>query len=130
MKNNETLYRHLGYLFYSIAAADKHINAAEIETLKHAVTEKWLAIDESTDEFGTDTAHYISIAFDYLTEVLPAADNAYKHFETYYNNHKEVFTPALKSTIMETALLISHSFAGSNKAELNILGRLVLLFQK
>lgn len=128
MKNLQPLYQHLGYLYYSIAAADKQITPQEIEQLQDAVKKEWLDFESSTDEFGTDAAHYISIAFEYLTENMPEADEAYQLFEAFYKGNRDVFSHQLKDKVMHTARAIAHAFSGINKAELNKLGELTLLF--
>lgn len=130
MKNLQPLYQNLGHLFYSIAAADKNINPKEIQELNQAVQKSWLAYDDSTDEYGTDAANYINIAFEYLTETAPTADDAYQQFEAFYIDNRELFTKELKNQIIDTASNIGHAFAGINKAELNKMAALTLLFNK
>lgn len=130
MKNLQPLYQKLGYLFYSIAAADKNISPKEIQELNHAVQKSWLKYDDSTDEYGTDAAYYINIAFEYLTETMPTADEAFQQFEAFYVDNREVFTKELKNQIIDTASDIGHAFAGINKAELNKMAELTLLFNR
>lgn len=130
MKNLQPLYQKLGYLFYSIAAADKNISPKEIQELNHAVQKSWLKYDDSTDEYGTDAAYYINIAFEYLTETMPTADEAFQQFEAFYVDNREVFTKELKNQIIDTTSDIGHAFAGINKAELNKMAELTLLFNR
>lgn len=130
MKNLETLYQKLGYLFYSIADADKHVDPKEIKELNQAVQKSWLAYEDSTDKYGTDAAQYINIAFEYLTETMPTADEAFEQFEAFYVDNRELFTKELKDKIIDTASNIGHAFAGINKAELNKMAELTLLFNR
>ena len=59
-------YQNLGKLFYAIAAADKTVHTAEINTLKEIVKTKWLDVDPTNDVFDTDAAYQIEIVFDWL----------------------------------------------------------------
>lgn len=90
--NYQNLYENLGRLFYAIAAADQNVRPEEIEKLKTLVGKEWLPLENSTDNFGTDAAHYISIAFEYcLSESVSPAD-AYSLFSTYYEEHETAIT--------------------------------------
>ncbi len=130
MKNLKPLYQHLGYLFYSVAAADKNVTTEEVNTLLNVVKQKWLEWEGSEDEYGTDAAYHIDIVFDYLNETTPTAEDAFTSFEIYYTDHETLFTHELKTKIMNTARAIAHSFSGINKSELNKLAQLTLLFNK
>ena len=54
---NEEFYSSIGKLFYAVAASDKVVRAEEIRTLKELVKEKWVPVDNATDEYGTDEAY-------------------------------------------------------------------------
>ena len=55
----EEFYSSIGKLFYAIAASDKVVRTEEIRTLKELVKEKWVPVDNTTDEYGTDEAYKI-----------------------------------------------------------------------
>lgn len=130
MKDLKMLYQNLGYLFYSVAAADKEVTREEADEVVKEVKKTWAKWEEHEDKYGTDVAHYITIAFEYLNETIPTADEAFAHFEGYYKANKDNFSEELKSRIMETAKGVAHAFSGINKAELTKLGQLTLLFNK
>lgn len=115
--NYQKLYENLGYLFYAIAAADQHVHREEIEKLKALVGKEWLPLENSTDSYGTDAAHYISIAFEYLLSESMASEDAFKVFSDYYEESEPSFTKDLKRKIKSTATAIASAFAGKNKKE-------------
>ena len=115
--NYQSLYENLGYLFYAIADADHHVHKAEEESLKSAINNIWLPMENTSDEFGTDAAHYIYIAFDYLQAEDSEPSVAFQKFKEYYENHSQYFDDTLKKKIMLTADAIADSFAGKNRSE-------------
>jgi hypothetical protein len=118
------LYEAVGYLFHSIAFADKKITIPETNALTNAVKEKWISIEEGRDAFGTDEAHYITISFDFLAESEMPVDESWDYFENYYKENKEKFTPELKDVIYSTASSIASATASVNKSELIMLSHL------
>jgi hypothetical protein len=118
------LYEAVGYLFHSIAFADKKITIPETNALTNAVKEKWVSIEEGRDAFGTDEAHYITISFDFLAESEMPVDESWYYFENYYKENKEKFTPELKDVIYSTASSIASATASVNKSELIMLSHL------
>jgi len=116
--NYQRIYEKLGYLFYGIAMADNDLRPREVETLKQLVQKVWVPLEHSTDEFGTDAAHYIYISFDYLKDGFTTAREAYEEFAAYYQVHRAVFSDKLKAMIVQTATAIADAYRGVNKSEL------------
>lgn len=129
-KLGNEFYQNLGKLFYAIAMADHSVHMKELEKLNEVVKDHWLEVDDIEDEFGTDAAFQIETVFDWLLEYEKDEAENYEEFEQFYMEHKILFTPKIKQLIMSTARAIAASFYGSNKAELVLLGRLTLLFNK
>lgn len=129
-KLGNEFYQNLGKLFYAIAMADHSVHMKELEKLNEVVKDHWLEVDDIEDEFGTDAAFQIETVFDWLLEYEKDEEENYEEFEQFYMEHKILFTPKIKQLIMSTARAIAASFYGSNKAELVLLGRLTLLFNK
>jgi uncharacterized tellurite resistance protein B-like protein len=111
-----SFYQQLGELFYGIAQADNEVREKEIETLKKLVKEVWLDLDNSIDEFETDSAYQIEVAFDYLFETNFKFDN-FDNLKDFKEVHKRLFTPEYKALILKTTKKIADSFSGINKAE-------------
>lgn len=123
-------YRKLGYLFYSVAAADNRITETEISELKTELRDKWLTLEDSLDEFNSDAAYQMEAVFDWLQEETPPAVKAFEKFEAFVDENPGFFTPAIKNGIIETADHIAAAFHDTNKTELSLLFRLRQLFEK
>lgn len=132
MKPSEALmnnfYQNLGQLFYSVAAADNSIQQKETEKLKEIVRKEWLQMDETEDNFGSDSAFQIETVFDWLQERQPRSEDAFKKFSEFYLSHDSLFTAPYKNLIAKTAGEIAGAFHGNNKAELVVLNQLNSLF--
>ncbi len=128
-KLGNEFYQNLGKLFYAVAMADHSVHMKELEKLNEVVRDHWLNVDDIEDEYGTDAAFQISTVFDWLLEYAKEGEEIYEEFEQFYTDHKVLFSPEVKSLTMSTSRAIASAFAGSNKAELILLGRLELLFK-
>ena len=62
------LYQLLGQIFYAAAQADKTVRPEEIAELKQIVKDDWLDLENTVDEFNSDSAYQIEIVFDYLVD--------------------------------------------------------------
>ena len=123
-------YQNLGKLFYAIAAADKTVHTAEINTLKEIVKTKWLDVDPTNDVFDTDAAYQIEIVFDWLNkEELLNAKSCFNDFLQYKREQSHLFTEEVKALILKTSSDIAHAFAGINKSELILLAKLDMEFK-
>lgn len=129
-KQGKEFYQNLGKLFYAVAMADHSIHVNEIERLKEVVRNHWLDVDDITDEYGADAAFQIEDIFNKLLEYEKDSEEIYEEFEAFYMDHKSFFPSKVKHLIMATSRAITSAFAGSNKSELIILGRMELLFNK
>lgn len=125
--NYQKIYEQLGNLFFAIAMADNEVRPREVARLKELVSNEWVPMEHSTDEFGTDAAFYIYISFDYLTDTFTTAQEAFDTFADYYQVHQAVFSDQLKMKIRDTAVAIAGAFKGMNKAELLYIEKLNLL---
>ena len=123
-------YEQLGNLFYSIAAADKYVAPEEIQKLKEAVQKEWVPLQNTTDEFGSDEAHYIFIEFEFQLEKKASAKETWESFRDYYKEHETLFTDDLRELIMKTSIAIADAFSGMNKSELTAIAQLRKLFNK
>lgn len=115
--NYQRIYEHAGYLFYAVAAADGAVKDAEIATINDLIKKEWLPLEDSTDQFGTDSAHYISITFDNLLDRGVPPDEAFASFKGYFDEHHAAFTDNIRRKLYTTAAAIAKAFAGENKAE-------------
>ncbi|UJH67980.1 hypothetical protein [Allomuricauda sp. SCSIO 65647] len=123
-------YQKVGCLFYSIAMADQSVHIRELDALKKIVRDQWLSLDDTEDEFGSDSAFQIEIVFDWLLEYEKEGPSCFEKFEDFYHEHYSIFSPKVKELILKTAHAIANAFSGKNKSELVLLGKLELLLKK
>lgn len=124
----QDVYAGIGFLFYSIAASDGRIAPAEKRKLQEQVDKHWLSVEDSHDQFGTDSAHYIDISFDYAITEEMSAEDAYLRFTDQYKSRPQVFDKAMKALVVKTATGIADSFYGTSHVEHERLARLKKLF--
>lgn len=120
-------YQKLGYLFYSIAASDKHIAREEEEMLHAMIKEDWVPLHHGKDEFGTEAAFKMEIVFDYLHEKGMSSESAYHVFESYFKENLELFGDDVVSKIYHTADKIADAFHEKNGSELTAISRMKFL---
>lgn len=128
-KLGNEFYQNLGKLFYAVAMADHSIHVKEIDRLKEVVRDHWLKVDDIEDEYGTDAAFQIESVFDWFLEYGKDSEEIFEEFAAFYTEHKILFPDHVKQLIMSTSRAITSAFAGSNKSELILLGRIELLFR-
>jgi len=120
-----TFYRKLGFLLYSVAAVDKQVSPAEIDTLKREIQKNWLDFEDTADAFGSDAAFQIASVFDWLNNESYAAADAFREFEDFVRENPDFINqPAIKDRILFSANRIAFAFYGNNKKELTLLHQL------
>ncbi|MBL0044248.1 MAG: hypothetical protein IPP33_07555 [Flavobacteriales bacterium] len=126
----QDLYSSLGFLFYSIADSDGRVSPAEANKLKAIIKEQWLPLENSRDELGTDSGHYIDISFDFARDAGMKPDEAFGRFVEEFNADPERFDASMRKMIFDTAAAIASSSRGNSKSELTRLAQLEQLFKK
>lgn len=122
------IYEQLGYLFYALASADKHLRKKEYEILKKDIEREWIPFENSTDEFGTDAANYIYFTYDSLLEQDLSPMDAFDSFKTYFIEHKGAFDDTVRKKIETTAEHMAKA-VGNNKTEAYMIKELKKLLQ-
>lgn len=125
----QNLYRNLGKLFYAFAAIDNNVRPEEIERLRILVSENWLPLEESNDQFGSDAAFQIEFQFDALNESNADAQTCFKDFEKYYKSNPSLFSDEVKQLVWKTSDSVASAFSAKNKAELVLLDQLRVLLE-
>jgi hypothetical protein len=126
----QDIYTGLGFLFYCIAAGDGRVAPAEEQRLKELIKEKWLPLENSHDEFGTDAGHYIGISFEYASAQGIDVKDAWERFVETWNEHRALFTPDVVEMVKDTAAAVASAYRGTNKSEHTQLAQLHLLLSK
>lgn len=119
-------YQNLGKLFFAVAACDKVVRDEEFASLKKTVTNHWMEIDDTEDEFGNDAAYQIEIVFDFLhaSAFEDHADDFVNDFAEFKSENEELFTPKVERIIWRTCVAIADAFYGRNSAEKEILAKI------
>src|SRR5690606_13027761 len=98
--------------------------------LKNAVKNVWIDVEDTFDEFNSDSAYQIEIVFDYLLSNDVIVEDIIVEIEEFKKIHSSLFTPKIKELILNTAHEIISAFAGKNKSELVFLSQLQLVLEK
>lgn len=125
----QEFYSNLGFLFYSVAASDRHVAPAETERLRAEMKAHWIPLEPAHDDIGTVLAEYMDISFDYAVGEGMSAHEAFDRFKEYYDSEPDTFDASTKALVLRTARAIAASRSGINKSEHGALARLVLLFR-
>jgi len=117
-------YKLLGKIFYAAAAIDKVVRKEELDELRKSVKSQWLALDQTFDEFETDSAYQIEIVFDWLNDKQPDPGKAIHSLQLFKKKYPELFNEKVKEMIFQTASAITSSYSAKNKSELVFMSRL------
>ena len=124
-------YQSLGKLFYAIAASDKIVREAEVETLIELVKSEWVPMDDFEDEYQVDAAYQIETVFDWLDcEGGLSVDSCFDEFKLFKKENESLFIEKRKQLIWKTCNAIANSFSGKNKSEIIILARLKMILKE
>ena len=110
----KNFYSEVGKLLYALAKADGSITSEEIRAIHKLVLEDLVPLESSTDEFGTDSAFYVEMEFDYLNENFYDPDVAFHSFIDYVEEHYTAFDVKLKETVYNVAKTLTSSFHETN----------------
>ena len=120
----KNFYSEVGKLLYALAKADGSITPKEINAIHQLVLKDLVPLENSTDEFGTDSAFYVEMEFDYLNENFHEPDVAFNSFITYVEDHYSAFDEKLKSAIIQVAETLINSFHETNIQDHNYILKL------
>ena len=110
----KNFYAEVGKLLYAIAKADGSITPEEIKAIHKMVLNDLVPLENSTDEFGTDSAFYVEMEFDYLNENFQDPDVAFNSFVDYVDDHYTAFDYHLKDAVFRVAETLTRSFHETN----------------
>ena len=110
----KNFYSEVGKLLYALAKADGSIAPEEIKAIHKLVLEDLVPLESSTDEFGTDSAFYVEMEFDYLNENFYDSEVAFNSFVDYMEDHYTAFDDKLKEVVFKVAETLTNSFHETN----------------
>ncbi len=122
-------YQNLGKLFFAVAACDNVVREEEFSSLKKTVTNHWMEIDDSEDEFGNDAVYQIEIVFDFLhaSAFEDHSDEFVDDFAAFKKENEALFPPNVERAIWRTCVTIADAFYGRNRSEKQVLAKIKTL---
>ena len=119
---NQAFFEALANVFYAIAIADKKFELSEKHAIFNEINSNWT--------YAIDSSKSSELMFEVLRQNIAqniSDEIAFRNFEKYYIDNKELFSVITKTAIMDAVNLIASSFAKKNKSELVMLSRIQLL---
>jgi hypothetical protein len=110
-------YSEIGKLLYAVAAADGQVQKKEYDKLREIVEKKLVPMEQSTDQFGTDSAYYAEIEFDILMDRGASSAACFKSFCNFVENHRTAFDKNLKAMVSNLAKELALVYRGTNSKE-------------
>ena len=113
--NFESLYDHIGYLFYALANEQKPLSAYDIKKLETEISESWQPLTSAESNLHYSLIKHLNNTItDCFNRRLSSAE-AFDIFEEYYLVHHVNFGPSLQGKILNAANEISHEFFSLSK---------------
>ncbi len=110
------LFVQLGNFFFAVAT-ERGITELQWGELKLMLTQDWLSETRLSRDQVPEAAHVIGITIDNLRAGNVSAEEACTSFETYYADHHELFSDALKQRILQATDFLEEAFPeGSDNA--------------
>ncbi len=123
-------YAELGKLLYAVADIDGVITQKEKKELQMIVHEELVPVEKHVDNFGTDTAFYTEMEFDYLDEQISDAESAFESFIAFVEEHHTAFNKNLKNACLHLVAKLADAYQGTNKKEKLLIDKLKQQLEK
>lgn len=120
----QNFYQELGKLLYAVAKADGTVSKNEVKAMHDSVLLDIVPLEDSTDEFGTDAAHYVEMQFETLEVNNADPDECFQSFIDYVKDHHTAFNNELKELIINVSEKVANSYYGTNSKEQKLLNQL------
>ena len=124
-----SFYQQLARIFYAVAAVDGEVRTEELEQIKRILKTEWILPGNGPELLGTDAVYQIERALDWLLPLEWDTEKAIEEFETFKNQHEELFSAKVTHLILKTLHSIAAAYAGKNKSELVFISRLFLILK-
>ncbi len=117
-------YAELGKLLYAVADIDGMITQEEKKALQDIVKKELVPAEKHIDGFGSDTAYYTEIEFDFLDDEIADTEAAFNSFIDYVEEHHTAFDEKMKKTVLHVVREIAKAYRGTNKKENELIKKL------
>lgn len=122
-------YSELGKLLYAVADIDHIISQSEKKALYKMVRDELVPAEKHTDEFGTDTAFYAEIEFDFLDNEVTDSETALQSFVDYIEDHQRLIDQPMRNACFRMAEKLAKDYYGKNQKERELLDKLKKILQ-
>ncbi|MBC7861429.1 MAG: TerB family tellurite resistance protein [Bacteroidia bacterium] len=123
-------YSELGKLLYAVAAADGIVSEKEKQALLAIVRKDLLEGEEHKDEFGTNTALYSEIEFDFMNETFDTPEEAFNSFIDFITEHASAIDARLKDVCLRVTTDLGKAYEGINGKEKELIEKLKNILEK
>jgi hypothetical protein len=108
--NFESLYDHIGYLFYALATEQKPLSELDMKKLQMEISESWQPFTNAESMLHYSFLKHLnnSITECFINDL--SSNNAFEVFEDYYFIHRLNFGDSLQQKILAAANEISSEF--------------------
>ncbi|MDR9487491.1 hypothetical protein [Salibacter sp.] len=120
----KNFYAELGKLLYAVAKSDGKVAEKERKAMHEKVVKDLVPVENSTDEFGTDSAFYVEMQFESCQEQSADPETCFIDFISYVDDHHSAFDAKLRRATVEIADAVAGAFYNTNSKERDMLERL------
>ncbi len=125
----ENVARAIAYLAYAVASADHHVDETERKAIQSFIDEHWQLLADAEDPFGARTLDFVDKMIPALEVNNMSSEEAFNHFKEMFDAKKDLFSPELRSFIVQLCVRTGAAFNQMNKSELVLISRVELLLK-
>ena len=108
--NFESLYDHIGYLFYALASEQRRLSEYDLKKLKTEISEWWQPLTSAEASLHYSLIKHLNTTITDCHQDELSANNAFEIFEDYFSVHHINFGNDLQRKILLAANDISREF--------------------
>jgi uncharacterized tellurite resistance protein B-like protein len=123
-------YSELGKLLYAVSDIDGTLSKAEKNKLQEIVKKELVPAETHVDDFGTNTAFYSEIEFDFMDEEIGDAVTAFESFIDFVEDHHTAFDAQTKKASLHVMKELADAYYGTNKKEKELIQKATKLLNK
>lgn len=123
----EDIYEHIGYLFYAVASERMKLNTESLDKLMRLVDQQWYPAGNGTTLEAHLAGELHSGCRKAMNSIM-SPEQAFDHFQQYYEVHALPFGQPLRSKILATVKTLAAEFFG-NGTKSHFVARLEGMFE-
>jgi len=123
-------YSELGKLLYAVSDIDKVISKVEKNKLQDIIKNELVPAESHVDYFGTNSAFYSEIEFEFLDEEIADAEAAFESFIAFVEDHHTAFNERMKKVSLHVMKELAGAYYGTNKKEKKLIREATKMLNK